>query len=189
MDFLGGIPGAFRFTYQDYLSLPEGAAYEILEGDLRMTPAPGISHQCVIGNLYKLLEKYSEEHPGAVLMAPVDMVLAEDTVLQPDLIFISRERRGIVQERGVFGAPDLVVEVLSPTSLRVDRMVKFRLYGRHGVPELWLVDHAIGLVEIYGLEETGYEKIGQYSGTDEVHSHVLSGLHFTADKVFAGPNW
>jgi Uma2 family endonuclease len=186
---LSGIPDAFRFTYQDYLSLPEGAAYEILEGDLHMTPSPGVRHLRLVGRLYKILKEYGRRQSmGEVLMAPLDLVLAEDTVLQPDLVFISNIRGTIIQERGVFGPPDLVVEILSPTGHRADRVVKFRLYGRHGVPELWLVDPEIKTVETYNLEETGYAKTGQYSGAEEAASRTLPGLNFSADQVFADPN-
>ena len=186
---MSGIPIAFRLTYEDYLALPEGAAYEILEGDLRMTPAPGIRHQRAVGKLFKILEAHiNPGNLGEVFTAPVDVILAEETVVQPDLVFVSDARRGLVQERGIFGAPDLMAEVLSTASQRVDRVIKHRLYGRHGVSEFWLVDPEAESIDVFipGGEETGYIKQGQYTGKDEVRSRVLPALRFTASEIFGG---
>ncbi|NOZ55325.1 MAG: Uma2 family endonuclease [Calditrichaeota bacterium] len=131
-----------RLTLEDYRQLPDdGKRYEILEGELAVTPAPGTKHQRIVGNLFRLLTQFLSKGPaGEVFVAPLDVVLAPHTVVQPDLLFVSEARANIIREDGIYGAPDLVVEVLSPSTAERDRGVKRRLYLHYGVREVWLMD-------------------------------------------------
>ena len=152
-----------RFTYEDYHSLPEdmGRRYELLDGELYLAPAPTISHQIIILNLELGIAPYVSAHRlGILLHAPVDVVLGqgrEREVVQPDLLFVSRARLTILSAHEVRGAPDLVVEVLSPGTAGRDRGYKRHLYGRHGVHEYWVLDPAARTVEVYRADADAYD--------------------------------
>jgi Uma2 family endonuclease len=145
---------AHHWTYADYLRLPdEGPRYEIYEGILVKAPAPLTRHQIVSGNLYGFLWTFVRERAlGRVLDAPCDVIFADDVVLQPDLLFVAESRRSIIKERGVFGAPDLVVEILSRSSAERDAGQKADLYSKHGVAEYWIVDPDEDRIEVFLLE-------------------------------------
>jgi len=118
-------PASLRFTYEDYLLLPEDRRYEIIDGDLLMTPAPGIPHQRLVGRLYRHLDDHVRSRKlGEVLMAPFDVVLSPTDVVQPDLLFVAAGRASIIGEKFISAAPDLVVEILSPSTEDRDRTVK-----------------------------------------------------------------
>lgn len=142
-----------RYTYQDYLSIPEDPSrrHEIVDGELFVTPAPRFRHQQVVGRLLRILMELAEAHElGEVVPGPVTVRLHEEGVLEPDLIFVSSHRLGIVNpDEGVDGPPDLVVEVLSPSNRAFDRSLKRKQYMEHGVAELWIVDADEGTVEVW----------------------------------------
>lgn len=148
-----------RLTYEDYCLLPnDGKRYEIIEGELLVTPAPLTRHQKVIANLSYFLIDFTKEHGlGEVYTAPVDVVLSTYDVVEPDILFVSKARLGIVTEKNLQGAPDLVVEVLSESTSKVDRTVKHKLYGRFGVAEYWIIDPAACSMEIYRQGPQGLE--------------------------------
>lgn len=129
------------WTYQSYESLPsDGKVYQIIGGSLHMTPSPGFDHQDISFNLGLLLGNFVKKGKlGKVVAAPMDVILSETDVVQPDILYISSGRMGIVGKRGVEGAPDLVVEVISPSTRMIDEEVKKGLYERHGVREYLLV--------------------------------------------------
>jgi hypothetical protein len=114
-----------KLTYEDYLTLPDdGNKYEILEGEIIMTPAPSIKHQTILRNLFLLIHSYVEEQKmGQVFFAPVDVILSDHTVLEPDLLFVANENRNLIKERGIFGPPDLCAEIISKSNsiLRSER--------------------------------------------------------------------
>lgn len=128
-------PGKILLTYDDYCLLPnDGNRYEILDGELSVTPAPSTRHQTVLGNLHRLLASHVvASQLGKLFIAPTDLILAPITVVQPDLIFIANDRRHIVTERAIEGSPTLVIEILSPTTHRTDRVTKAQLYTKHNV--------------------------------------------------------
>jgi Uma2 family endonuclease len=150
-----------KLTYHDYLTWPDdGQRYELYEGELHVIPTPSVMHQRVLGKLMFLLAQFVDQSQvGEVLHAPLDVVFAEDTVVQPDILFISRERRHIIGEQNILGAPDLVVEILSP-----------------GTEER--------AVEVLALSPEGYRVVGRYSGDEAVSSQVLAGLRFPAKEIF-----
>ncbi len=131
-----------RLTYEDYLAFPDdGRRHQLIDGEHVVTPAPSLRHQDVLGNLYTALKDYLRERPiGKVYIAPVDVVLSAASVVQPDLLFVFSDRRDILAGDRIDGAPDLVVEVLSSSTRRLDQGAKRTLYDRFGVRECWLVD-------------------------------------------------
>ncbi|MBZ0256641.1 Uma2 family endonuclease, partial [bacterium] len=125
-----------KYTYHDYCLLPEDKRYEIIDGDAYMVPAPLTRHQRISFNLVRLITNFLDANPiGIVMFAPVDVVLTDNDIVQPDILFISNERHSILTEANVQGAPDWVIEVLSPSSIERDRDLKLKLYSRHTVKE------------------------------------------------------
>jgi Uma2 family endonuclease len=160
------MPTRAILTYQDYAALPDdGRRYELHQGELSVTPAPSTRHQGVIIALgSRLYEHANARGLGRVFIAPTDFILSNVTVVQPDILYIAAERLSIISERAIEGAPTLVVEVLSPTSVRLDRDRKMKLYAEHGVPYYWIVDPEDRSVEAYALEGTVYTLAGRLSG-------------------------
>ena len=154
-----------KFTYEDYKSLPESETerYELLEGELVMVPSPTYRHQLISGKLEFLLRKFIQENDlGIVLDAPFDVVFeeaGERRVTQPDILYISKEQAHLISEDEVRGAPDLVVEIISPGTEERDRGYKRTLYARHRVKEYWIVDPEAQTVEVFTLGEKGFELI------------------------------
>ncbi len=145
---------AKHWTYGDYCNLNDDKRYEVIEGELIMTPAPSFKHQKVLAKLGSLIFNYvNEKKLGEVVFSPVDVVLSDDIVLQPDIVYISNENTGIIKEAGIFGPPDMVIEVISPTSIYKDTHVKKRLYEQAGIKEYWLVFPDEKVIEIFALEK------------------------------------
>lgn len=144
---------AQRWSYAEFARLPDdGNRHEIIDGELHVTPAPRPAHQSVVGELTTRLSAFVRDHGlGWILPGPVDVLFAEGDYLEPDLVFVRRERLQVVTERGIEGAPDLVVEVASPSTARADRGIKRERYARFGVPEYWVVDADSRSVEVYRM--------------------------------------
>ena len=178
---------AVKFTYEDYLATPADVRYELLDGDLLMVPAPNLKHQRVQGNLYYHLRRFiSEREPGELLPAPCDVVLSDTDVVQPDLLFVSREREHLLSGgENVQGAPDLVIEILSPATAERDRGYKHELYGRHGVAEYWLVDPMAETVSVH-RQRTGVLTVARtFSRKQTLRSSLLPGLELHLEDVFS----
>jgi Uma2 family endonuclease len=145
-------------TYADYALLPDdGRRYEILGGELAVTPAPSRRHQRAVGALFRLLDSHVRAHAlGEVYVSPFDVILDDTSVVQPDIVYVAAERLGIVAERGVEGAPSLAVEVTSPSTHQRDRNAKRELYARHGVPHVWIVDPEARTIDAYVLHGGAY---------------------------------
>jgi Uma2 family endonuclease len=185
-----GWPAQGCWRYEDYLRLPDdGNRYEIIEGVLYVANAPSYDHQFSVSKALFFLQLFTTEHDlGIVLTAPFEVHLAETTrPVQPDVLFIRRERQPAPGTQFFAGAPDLIIEVISPTSIRLDRHVKFDVYERAGVPEYWLVDPKARLVEVYTLSNGEYALLGQYTEDDLVESAVLAGLQIRASSLFSPP--
>jgi Uma2 family endonuclease len=144
-----------RWTYTEFARLPDdGNRYEVIAGELHMTPAPRPIHQKIVARLCTALDLFSQEHKlGEVFPGPIDVVFAEGDYLEPDLVFVRRDRRGIISDRGIEGAPDLVVEVVSASTAVRDRNLKRERYAWFGVPEYWVVDAEAGHIEVYRMLE------------------------------------
>ncbi len=174
-----------KLTYEDYASLRDDKRYELIEGELYMVPSPDFYHQSILGNLWDFLRSFTKEKQlGIVLCAPLDVVLSENNVLQPDILFISKERMGITTEKNIRGAPDLVVEILSLGTLERDKIVKKSLYGKYGVKEYWIVDPVGKLIEVLTLKEEGFEVFGIFFLDDELSSPLLKGLKVPLKGIF-----
>jgi Uma2 family endonuclease len=149
----------FGWTYAEYARLPDdGNRYEVIGGELHVTPAPRPIHQEVLIALTVLLRDFAERHRlGWVLPAPIDVLFAEGEYVQPDIVFVRRERRGIITDRGIEGPPDLIVEVTSDSTARKDRGDRLRQYTRFAVPHYWIADPEARHVEVHGLLEGATE--------------------------------
>jgi Uma2 family endonuclease len=146
-------------TYQDYRRLPEdGKRYELMEGELFVvSPAPSTRHQTVSRRLlFALMDALEQSGLAQVFNAPIDLVLSQTTVVQPDLIVIGSVHASIITDRAIEGIPDIVVEILSPSSLDRDQYIKKRLYQQFGVPEYWVVDPEYGFLVVYRLDQGTY---------------------------------
>ena len=173
-----------HWTYTDYLYLDDEQRYEIIEGELIVTPAPSFRHQRIVTRLIQLLSNYIlEKGIGEVVVAPVDVVLCEDMVVQPDIIFISNKNKENIRESGVFGAPDLVVEIISPSSLYKDIQVKKRVYEKFGIREYWIVFPDEKTVEIFSLKQGRYELVSSSQKSGKIKSIELS-LEIDVRNIF-----
>ena len=149
-----------RWTYSEYARLPnDGGRYEVIDGELLMTPAPTPAHQHVAATLYRVLQEYVEQHDLGVVLRDVDLLIRPGQFLRPDLVFVPEARRAAITDRGVEGVPGLVVEVVSPSSASVDRMQKPRRYQEAGIRGYWVVDPEARAVESYDLR--GSELVGR----------------------------
>ena len=180
-------PGKILLTYDDYSLLPNDRnRYEILDGELSVTPAPATTHQTALGNLYRFLANYVVTNQlGKLFIAPTDLILAPTTVVQPDLIFIGNDRLHIVTERAIEGAPTLVIEILSPTTHRTDRVTKAQLYAKYQVPQYWLVDPDQRTLEAYELVIDRYDLIASPRDVQVFAPALFPGLSIRVSDLWA----
>ena len=179
-------PGHQRLlTYADYAALPDdGHRYQLLEGELVVTPSPNRWHQQISIRLASdVLNHVQARGLGRVFAAPLDVTLDDHNVVQPDIFFISKARAGILQDGRIIGAPDLCVEILSPGTERIDRVRKLGLYARFGVTHYWIVDLAARTIEEYALSGEVY-RARRVAGYDEpFRPEALPGFEFTLSVV------
>jgi Uma2 family endonuclease len=176
-------------TRYDYQEMPLGPPYyQVIEGDLVMSPSPNTFHQYIAGNIHRLLGNFLDKHPlGEVFVAPLDVYLTDTNVFQPDVVYISQARRSLITEQGIEGAPDLVVEVLSPGTARYDQGSKRKAYARNGVRELWIVHPQTKLLQVYHLEKDADAPLATYGEKAQVTSPLLPGLKIKTAAVFRSP--
>jgi Uma2 family endonuclease len=153
-------------TYADYAAIPnDGKRHELHEGELSVTPAPSPKHQDILLNLTVAVRDHVLRRGlGKVFVSPIDVILNDGSVLQPDLVYLEASRLTLVSDRGIEGAPSLVVEVLSPTTRQIDRTVKGQLYARYGVPHYWIVDPDARTIQAFALEGAGYRPAATLGG-------------------------
>jgi Uma2 family endonuclease len=178
------LPG--KLTYEDYVELPDdGRRYEILDGGLEVSPAPRPRHQIVLTNLLVVLHAHVRERGlGMVCPAPIDVILAHDSIVQPDLVFVATGRESIVTERAIEGPPDLAVEILSADSERRDRGAKAGLYARYGVRHYWIVDPVARTLETYEVEGKEYRRVAMHEGAAKVRTPPFSDLELDLARVW-----
>jgi Uma2 family endonuclease len=178
--------GKIVLTYEDYALLPnDGKRYEILQGELAVTPAPSTKHQTASVNLTVLLTQHIREKDlGKLFHAPIDLILESTSVLQPDLLFVAKSRQNIITDRAVEGAPDLVIEILSPTTSRSDRVTKAQIYARHNVPAYWIVDPEQETVEVYLLNVDSYRLTVTLQGETSLPMPPFTELKIAAKDIF-----
>jgi Uma2 family endonuclease len=175
-------------TVADFMALGEGPPFaELINGNITMAPSPFRSHQRVIQRIYQLIQNHLDHHPsGEAYLAPFDVHFGENDVLCPDLSFFSTERCGLLSDRGAEGAPDLVIEVLSPSTARRDRKDKREIYTHHGVRELWLVHPELETIEVFDLAKQPDQPVAVLeNGTHpEISTVILPGFSGPLADIF-----
>ena len=171
-------------TYADYASIDDGFRYELIQGKLFMAPPPSTFHQSLSTKLTLRIAHHVEKHKlGSVFAAPTDVILANHSTVQPDILFVSNEHSTFIEPHAVVGSPDLIVEIISPGSVERDRYQKRDLYEKHGVREYWLVDPANKSIEILVLKEKGYQLAQVVAEKGNALSHVIKGLRINHAEI------
>ena len=184
---MGQLAREMRLTYAEYAGLPEtGRRYELHEGRLTVVPSPSSKHQIVLGNLFERLHAYVRVHQlGRVFSAPIDLILSQESVCQPDLLFLPQENCHFITDRGVQGPPDLVVEILSEGTEARDRREKFQLYFLFGVPEYWIIDAEGKKLEMYRRTSDRYELFRTLQPPDALNSPRFPGFTLQIEELWA----
>ena len=178
-----------KLTYDDYALFPDdGLRHEIIDGEHYVTPSPATRHQRISGRLFYLLQSYLEAHPiGEVFTAPFDVLLSRIDIVVPDLVYLSRQRAELLTATNLQGAPDLAIEILSPSTRPRDERLKRALYERVGVTEYWLVDPAEDAIIVYRRGAEGFQepvRLLNASGVS-LSTSLLPGLELSLQKIFA----
>jgi len=175
---------AKRWNYEEYYCLDDDQRHEIIDGNLLMAPSPDMWHQSWVGELYTVIRnQVQRQKMGKVFLAPFDVVLDAENTVQPDLIFVATANLGIIQPRAIFGTPNLLVELVSPSSVRRDRYDKKDLYARFGVQEYWIGDPANKSLEILTLKEGRYELLCAAESKGKLTSLAIPGLEFDLTEI------
>ena len=172
-----------KYTIEDYLKLDDGNRYELIEGELILVPRPRLKHQKIGLKIANFFVNFLEQNPIGEIYSDVDVYLG-DKVVAPDVLFIAKERLNIAGELNIQGAPDLVVEVLSPSTASYDKKIKSQLYFTNGVKEYWLVDPDQQLVEVLIAGEKEWRWAGVFDQEDVLTTALLPGLQVKLDEVF-----
>lgn len=175
-----------KLTYEDYELIPEdGQRHEILDGEHYVSPAPTVRHQRISMRLSSRMHLFVEEHGlGEVLAAPTDVLLSRHDILQPDILFVSRERTPILTQKNVQGAPDLVVEILSATNRHLDERLKLARYELFGVREYWTVDPVANRVHIFLPAGNRFHRVAELSTEDTLTTPLLPGFEILLSELF-----
>ncbi len=175
-----------KLTYEDYMKTSDDERWELIDGELIEMPSPTVPHQRVDALLgAKLVIFVIEGGLGEVFHAPIDVVLSDTVVVQPDLVFVSNERAQIITHNNIQGTPDLVIEIRSPSTAEYDWTTKYKLYESYGVREYWLADPEACTVTVFVLGEDGYELAGIYTRGQTLTSPALEGFSLDLDDIFA----
>ena len=183
-------PRTSGLTYEELLEMfpdEDGVRRELIEGDLIVTPSPIPRHQQVVGRLFVLLFNHAQKHGGEALMGPLDVLFSDRNVVEPDVLYLLPQNLDKLEERFVRSAPDLVVEVSSPSTRRFDLGRKKELYERHRVPEYWFVDLVADRVEVYRLEAGRYGDPTLVERGEALTSPVLPGLQAPVEEILGPP--
>jgi Uma2 family endonuclease len=176
-------------TVDDLDLMPEdGNRYEVIEGELFVSRAPGLTHQSVSGNLFRSLDTYLIQNPIGRIWATPGVIFSELSGVIPDLVFVSHQRRNeIASGERIMGAPDLVIEIVSPgtDNERRDRLAKRQLYAKYGVKEYWIADFEKRTIEVYLLQGQNLELLSILTEQDEITSSVLPGYRCKVETVFS----
>jgi Uma2 family endonuclease len=172
-----------KLTYEDYCLLPDdGRRHEIIDGEHYVNPSPNTKHQMVVRNIFYPLWGYVREHHlGQVFVAPYDVVLSEFDVVEPDIVFVGVTRLGVITDANIQGAPDLVVEILSPSNRKYDEVVKFKRYDALGVSEYWIVDPDHETVRIHRRTAAG---LALATADDPISTPLLPGFGLPRRAIF-----
>lgn len=174
-----------KYTVRDYEQLPEGAAYQLIDGELiNMTPSPTFYHQNILLNITIEFSNYlKKNNQGKIVFSPIDVHLTEENVFQPDLVFISKENISIIKER-IEGIPDLVLEILSESTAYYDLVKKKRIYESSGVKEYWIVDPIEKNIEVLENVNNNFRLFHKANYGEIVKSQILSTLEINTENIF-----
>jgi Uma2 family endonuclease len=171
------------YTYEDYAALPDdGKRYELVDGMLELMTSPTFNHQVISSQIHKQFWQQCENE-YIIVASPIDVIVSKKQVRQPDLILIHRERLDIVTKKGVEGPPDLVIEILSPSSVKRDREGKLKSYARFDVQEYWIVDPANEAIEQYMLSDKRYDLAQVYTEDEQVQSDRVQCVSFSMNDI------
>ena len=174
-----------KYTYADYLKTPDDERYELIEGELLMTPSPVMRHQRISRKMLIALDNHVTDNDlGEVFDAPSDVYLDNENVVQPDILFVSKERLDIIGEKNIQGAPDLVIEIISESTAYRDLVQKKKLYVRFGVKEYWIVIPEESSVDIFTLKDNAFVLHKSYGKEDILQSPLLKKLKIELKKIF-----
>jgi Uma2 family endonuclease len=176
-----------KLTYADYVRFPEdGLRHEIIDGEHYVTPSPATRHQRISRNLLHLIQTYLDGHPaGELLAAPFDALLSDFDIVVPDLLYLSNERARFLTSKNLQGPPDLVIEILSPSTKSRDKRLKRDLYERVGVREYWMVDPERDLVDVYRNNSGVFEPPVSFGRHDVLTTSLLPEFELPLDRVLA----
>ncbi|MDZ4702157.1 MAG: Uma2 family endonuclease [Rhodothermales bacterium] len=181
------MPPDTSYTYEDFALLPEGAPYQLIDGQLVVSPSPSTYHQTLLLRLASRIHRFCEDSgQGTAFIAPIDVYLSDTDVYQPDLVVVRAGGLAIVEPRLIRGAPDLVVEILSPSTAYYDLHQKKTAYERHGVVEYWVVDPIEQSVEVFERGHEGFVLLQRSAGAEAATSRCLSGFHVELESLFQG---
>ncbi len=172
-----------KWTYQDYLTITNEIRYEIVNGDLIMAPSPSSKHQTVSKRIEFLLYLLEEKGIGYVFNAPLDVVFADDVVLQPDLFFILENNQKIIQEKAIMGVPDVIFEIISNSTAQIDRDKKYHIYMKHEVKEYWIIDPLWNSIDVFILNKENYQLHCSVQGEAKVTSTVIPGFELDIAEI------
>ncbi|MFO0794685.1 MAG: Uma2 family endonuclease [Candidatus Brocadiaceae bacterium] len=174
-----------KYTYEDYLKTPDDKRYELINGELLMTPSPVPGHQLISLELaLRLKEFIVKNNLGTLLCAPCDVYFDNENVVQPDILFVSKNRLDIIGKKNIQGVPDLVIEILSEYSVYRDMVQKKRLYAKFGVKEFWIVIPEEAEIEVYIIEGEAYKLYKTYRKGETLESPALKGLMIVLKEIF-----
>jgi Uma2 family endonuclease len=173
-------------TVEEYRAMPEGPPYyQLIEGELIMSPSPNRFHQVVTANVFTILRNHVDRHSlGIVYFAPMDVYLSDITVVQPDVLYVSNANKHVLADDGIRGAPDLVVEVISPSNGPLEMRRKRPLYARHGVKEEWLIDPNLEQIHRYDFAANTSKPVRIVDRDESFETPLLPGLIINAADVF-----
>jgi len=180
-------PGV-KLTYDDFVHFPDdGKRHELIDGEHYVTPSPNTRHQRIVRELLVLIASHLKLHPaGEIFGAPLDVVFSDFDVVEPDLLFVSSERARVLTDKNVQGAPDLVVEIGSPSTRRRDEKTKLQLYERFGVQEYWVVDPDLDAIKVYRLIEGRYQRTAELTlaAHDVLSTPLIPRLELSLADIF-----
>lgn len=166
-----------KWTYKDYLALDDDNRYEILNGNLLMTPSPSSQHQSWSSLLnYKLKDFVFAKRLGKIFEAPMDVLLSSENVVQPDIIYIANGNKHIIKDKLIEGSPDMLVEIVSPSSHHIDYYEKKELYDVSGVKEYWIVDPANQTIEVFALQDDKFQLLSNAAVSGNISSNIFKGF-------------
>ncbi len=173
-------------TVADYRAMPEGPPYyQLIDGELIMSPSPNRYHQEIAGNVFAMLRAHVRKNTlGFVYFAPIDVYLSDVDVVQPDVLFVSNANRHLLADDGIHGGPDLVVEIISPSNGQLEKRRKRPLYARHGVKEEWLIDPHLEQIHRYDFTSDVAKPVRIVDSDESFETPLLPGLLVSAADIF-----